>query len=109
MLSAETLGVIGGFNVLGSLFFGWAGGRWNKLALLGLIYISRSLVLGWYFMQPPSPTSTLAFGAMIGFLWLGVGPLVAGAVVEIFGLKWQAMVSGLAFMSHQLGSLGLFK
>src|SRR5882724_9954118 len=35
MLSAQTLGVIGGFNVLGSLFFGWAGGRWNKLALLG--------------------------------------------------------------------------
>lgn len=55
-------------------------------------------------MQPPSPTSTLAFGAMMGFLWLGVGPLVAGAVIEIFGLKWQAMVSGLAFMSHQLGS-----
>ena len=39
MLSAETLGVIGGFNVLGSLFFGWAGERWNKLALLGGIYI----------------------------------------------------------------------
>jgi MFS family permease len=45
MLSAQTLGVIGGFNVLGSLFFGWAGGRWNKLALLGAIYITRSLVL----------------------------------------------------------------
>jgi hypothetical protein len=53
-----------------------SGGRWNKLAWLGLIYIFRSLVLGWYFMQPPSPTSTLAFGAMMGFLWLGVGPLV---------------------------------
>jgi MFS family permease len=48
MLSAQTLGMIGGFNVLGSLFFGWAGGRWNKLALLGAIYISRSLVLAWY-------------------------------------------------------------
>ena len=35
MLSAQTLGMIGGFNVLGSLFFGWAGQRWNKLALLG--------------------------------------------------------------------------
>jgi predicted MFS family arabinose efflux permease len=35
MLSAQALGVIGGFNVLGSLFFGWAGGRWNKLVLLG--------------------------------------------------------------------------
>jgi predicted MFS family arabinose efflux permease len=104
MLSAETLGVIGGFNVLGSLFFGWAGERWNKLALLGAIYISRSLVLAWYFMLPPSPATTLVFGAMMGFLWLGVGPLVAGAVAELFGLQWQAMIQGLAFMSHQLGS-----
>ncbi|THD56783.1 MAG: MFS transporter [Bradyrhizobium sp.] len=104
MLSAQTLGVIGGFNVLGSLFFGWAGGRWNKLALLGGIYIFRSLALGWYFMLPPSPATTLLFGAVMGFLWLGVGPLVAGAVAEMFGLKWQAMIQGLAFMSHQLGS-----
>jgi MFS family permease len=29
MLSAQTLGMIGGFNVLGSIFFGWAGQRWN--------------------------------------------------------------------------------
>jgi len=104
MLSAQTLGVIGGFNVLGSLFFGWAGGRWNKLALLGMIYVTRSLALAWYFMLPPSPATTLLFGAMMGFLWLGVGPLVAGAVAEMFGLKWQAMIQGLAFMSHQLGS-----
>jgi predicted MFS family arabinose efflux permease len=104
MLSAQMLGMIGGFNVLGSLFFGWAGGRWNKLALLGGIYICRSLVLGWYFMLPPTPGSTLVFGALAGFLWLGVGPLVAGAVVEMFGLRWQAMIQGLAFMSHQLGS-----
>jgi predicted MFS family arabinose efflux permease len=103
MLSAQTLGVIGGFNVLGSLFFGWAGGCWNKLALLGGIYIARSLVLALYFMMPPTPMSTL-FGAFMGFLWLGVGPLVAGAVAELFGLQWQAMIQGLAFMSHQLGS-----
>ncbi len=104
MLSAQTLGVIGGFNVLGSLFFGWAGGRWNKLALLGGIYVVRSLALGCYFIVPPTPGSTLLFGAVMGFLWLGVGPLVAGAVADMFGLKWQAMIQGLAFMSHQLGS-----
>jgi len=104
MLSAETLGVIGGFNVLGSLFFGWAGGRWNKLALLGAIYISRSVVLGLYFALPPTPTGTLVFAAFMGFLWLGVGPLVAGAVGEMFGLRWQAMIQGLAFVTHQIGS-----
>lgn len=104
MLSAQTLGVIGGFNVLGSLFFGWAGGRWSKQVLLGLIYVSRSIVLAWYFMAPPTTTGTLVFGALMGFLWLGVGPLMQGAIVEMFGLKWQAMIGGLAFMNHQLGS-----
>jgi predicted MFS family arabinose efflux permease len=104
MLSAQTLGMIGGFNVLGSLFFGWAGQRWNKLALLGMIYILRSLTLGWYFMLPATSMSTLLFGAIMGFLWLGVSPLAAGAIAEMFGLRWQAMIQGLSFMVHQLGS-----
>jgi predicted MFS family arabinose efflux permease len=104
MLSAEALGTIGIFNVFGSVFFGWAGGHWPKRLLLGMIYTTRSLVLAWYFLAPPTPTSTLIFAAAMGFLWLGVGPLIAGSVVEMFGLRWQAMVQGLAFMSHQLGS-----
>ncbi len=109
MLGAAALGTIGGFNVLGSLFFGWAGGRYNKQALLGGLYISRSLLIAWYFITPPSPESTIIFSAIIGFLWLGVSPLVAGSVVEMFGLKWQAMIQGLAFMNHQIGSfLGAF-
>jgi predicted MFS family arabinose efflux permease len=65
--------------------------------------------MGWYFIMPPTPIATLVFAALMGFLWLGVLPLVANAVVEMFGLRWQAMISGLAFMSHQLGSfLGAF-
>jgi predicted MFS family arabinose efflux permease len=109
MLSAEALSLIGIFNVFGSLFFGWAGGYCSKLVLLGVIYTTRSIVLGWYFIAPPTPTTTLAFAAAMGFLWLGVGPLIAGSVVEMFGLRWQAMIQGLAFMSHQLGSfLGAF-
>ena len=109
MLSAESLGMIGGFNILGSLFFGWAGGRWNKYGLLGGIYVLRSLALGIYFAYPPTPAGTLVFAAVMGFLWLGVAPLVAGAVASLFGLRWQAMIQGVAFVSHQLGSfLGAF-
>ncbi len=104
MLSAQALGVIGGFNVLGSLFFGWAGGRWNKLVLLGGIYTTRSLALAWYFMALPTPTSTLVFAAIMGFLWLGVAPLVAGWIADTFGLRWQAMLGGVAFVCHQIGS-----
>ncbi len=108
-LSAEALGAIALFNVFGSLFFGWAGGRWSKLALLGGIYIARSIVLAAYFFFPPTPLSTLVFASIMGFLWLGVGPLVAGSVAEMFGVRWQAMIQGVAFMSHQVGSfLGAF-
>lgn len=104
MLGAQALGMIGGFNVLGSLFFGWAGGRWNKLVLLGGIYGLRSVALAGYFIVAPTPTSTLVFAAVMGFLWLGVVPLVAGSVAEMFGVRWQAMIQGVAFFGHQLGS-----
>jgi predicted MFS family arabinose efflux permease len=104
MLGAQALGMIGGFNVLGSLFFGWAGGRWNKLVLLGLIYTLRSLVLAWYFIDAPTPAGTLVFAAIMGFLWLGVAPLVSGWVADTFGLRWQALLGGVAFVCHQLGS-----
>ncbi|HYF17208.1 MAG TPA: MFS transporter, partial [Ramlibacter sp.] len=87
MLSAQALGCIGLFNVLGSLFFGWAGGRWNKLVLLGGIYVMRSLALVWYFIAPPTPASTLVFASVMGFLWLGVSPLIMGWIADRFGLR----------------------
>ncbi len=104
MLGAQALGMVGAFNVLGSLFFGWAGGRFNKLLLLGGIYTLRSLALLWYFTALPTPAGTLVFAAIMGFLWLGVVPLVIGWIVDTFGLRWQAMLGGVAFVGHQLGS-----
>jgi predicted MFS family arabinose efflux permease len=104
MLGAQALAMIGAFNIAGSLFFGWAGGRWSKGALLGGLYIARSLVLAWYFGATPTAGGTLVFAGLMGFLWLGVSPLVSGLVAEMFGLRWQAMIQGLAFTSHQLGS-----
>lgn len=109
MLSAKALGLIGGFNVLGSLFFGWAGGRVNKLLLLGGIYICRSMGFIWFFHVSPTPDTTMVFSAVMGFLWLGVSPLVQGWIAQTFGLRWQAMIAGVAFFSHQIGSfIGAF-
>jgi len=74
------------------------------LVLLGGIYTLRSLTLAWYFMTLPTPAGTLVFAAIMGFLWLGVAPLVTGWIGETFGLKWLAMLGGVAFVGHQLGS-----
>ena len=103
-VGSNTLALVGLFNVIGSYLFGWLGDRYSKRMLLGSIYILRSLALLMFFSYPPSPTTTLVFGAVLGTLWLGVVPLVSGLIVHLFGLRFMATLSGIAFMSHQVGS-----
>ena len=102
--SALVLMLIGGFNVVSSWLFGWLGDKYPKRLLLGAIYLLRSLALALFFMFPPTPLSVVLFGAAMGVLWLGVIPLVNGLVVQIFGLRFLATLTGIAFLSHQAGS-----
>jgi predicted MFS family arabinose efflux permease len=104
MLGAQALATIGIFNVAGCYILGWLGGRFPKPVLLGLVYILRSIAITAYFLLPPSPFTTLLFAAVMGFLWLGVGPLVQALVAQMFGLRFMATLSGIAFASHQVGS-----
>jgi MFS family permease len=103
-LGASALAVIGLFNVIGSYAFGWLGGIYPKQYLLGGIYIVRSLAIAGYFALPATPTTTLVFAAVMGTLWLGVIPLVNGLVAQLFGLRFMATLTGIAFLSHQIGS-----
>ena len=103
-VGSTALALVGLFNVFGSYLFGWLGGLYSKRLLLGGIYLLRSLCIAAYFMAPPTPTSTLLFAAAMGTLWLGVVPLVSGLVIHLFGLRYLATLSGIAFMSHQVGS-----
>ena len=103
-VGANALALVGLFNVIGSYLFGWLGGLYSKRMLLGGIYLLRSLCITAYFLVPPTPTSTLVFAAAMGTLWLGVVPLVSGLVVHLFGLRYMATLSGIAFFSHQVGS-----
>lgn len=103
-LGATALALIGLFNVFGSYLFGWLGGIFPKQILLGGIYIARSMAIAAYFALPATPTSTLIFAAVMGALWLGVIPLVNGLVAQLFGLRFMATLTGIAFFSHQVGS-----
>ena len=103
-VTASALALIGLFNVFGSYLCGWLGGRYPRHLLLGGLYILRSAIITVYFLIPPTPLSTLIFAAAMGTLWLGVVPLVNGLVVQLFGLKFMATLTGVAFFSHQVGS-----
>ncbi|WP_375414003.1 MFS transporter [uncultured Bradyrhizobium sp.] len=103
-LGATALAIIGLFNVIGSYSFGWLGGRYPRQILLGGIYIIRSIAIAAYFTFPATPASTMVFAAVMGSLWLGVVPLVNGLVSQLFGLRFMATLTGIAFLSHQAGS-----
>jgi MFS family permease len=98
-----TLAVIGLFNIVGSLTSGWLGNRMPMRFILSAIYFIRSLAIIAFISLPASPVVTLAFGAVMGLLWLSTVPPTNGLVVVMFGTRWLAMLFGFAFFSHQVG------
>jgi MFS family permease len=106
-LSAEvggwTVGVIGLFNIAGSLGSGWLSSRMPKRYLLSIIYFLRAAAVLAFILLPPSAVSAIVFGATMGFLWLSTVPPTASLVALMFGARWVGMLYGFAFFSHQVG------
>ena len=98
-----TLGIIGLFNVIGSLGSGWLGSRMPLRFILSAIYFLRSLAIAAFIVVPASTAVTLVFGAVMGLLWLSTVPATNGLVAVMFGTRWLAMLFGFAFFSHQVG------
>jgi MFS family permease len=98
-----TLAVIGLFNIFGSLISGWLSNFMPQHYILSIIYFGRALAVLVFIMFPVTPLSSLLFGAAIGFLWLSTVAPTNGIIAVIFGIRWLATLSGLAFFSHQVG------
>jgi MFS family permease len=100
---AWTLGVIGLFNIIGSISAGWIGDRMPKRYLLSVIYTLRSLAVIAFVSLPVTTASSLIFGAVMGLLWLSTVPPTSSLVAIMFGTRWMATLFGFAFFSHQVG------
>jgi len=72
--------------------------------MLALLFFMRSLSFIVFLVLPLSGASVLIFAATLGFLWLGTVALTNGLVMYIYGPANAAMLSGVVFMSHQVGS-----
>jgi predicted MFS family arabinose efflux permease len=104
MTAALALALIGFFNIVGTYLWGVFGGRYRKKYLLSVLYLARSAVIALFLALPISDFSVLAFGAVMGLLWLGTVPLTSGLVVQIFGPRYLGTLFGIVFLSHQIGS-----
>ena len=103
-VGATALGLVGLFNAVGTYIFGILGTRYSQKHLLAMIYLLRTCIIGVFLAAPISPASVLLFAAAMGFLWLGVIPLVTGIIGRVFGLAHFNTLYGIVFLSHQVGS-----
>lgn len=103
-VAAWALGLIGLFNILGSLGSGWLGQHLPKRTILCWIYALRALVFALHLLLPPTPLLTLAFGAAIGLLWLATVAPTSGLVAAMFGTRDLGTLFGIVFLGHQLGA-----
>ena len=103
-IASWALGLVGLFNIVGSLAAGWLGSFISKKKLLAWLYLLRSLIILGFLVLPPSPATALIFGSAMGLLWLGTIPLTSGLIVVFFGPAFLSMLYGVAFFSHQVGS-----
>jgi len=98
-----TIGVIGLFNIIGSLSVGWLGTFIPKRYLLSFIYFGRALGILAFIMFPVTPLTCVIFGAYMGLLWLSTVPPTTSLIALMFGTRWLATLAGFAFFSHQVG------
>jgi len=98
------LSLIGLFNIFGTLTFGYLSGKYSKKILLSILYFSRGIVLILFLVLPTSTYVALGFGMLYGYLWLSTIPPTNGIISQVFGTKYLAMLYGLVFFSHQIGS-----
>ncbi len=103
-IGALTLAFIGLFNVVGSLGAGALGAIHSRTRLLSLIYGLRAVVIAAFIILPPSSPTSLAFGGLMGLLWLSTVPLTSGVVMAQFGVAHAGTLFGIAFLSHQIGA-----
>ncbi len=103
-IAAWSLAIIGIANMVGAYVSGMWSGRYPKQSMLAWIYLLRALVIAIFIIMPPTLYSVVFFSIGIGLLWLATIPPTSGLVAVMFGTRYMALLYGIVFLSHQLGS-----
>ncbi len=102
-VSANSLALIGLFNIAGSLLAGWLCQFFRMKFILSAMYTSRAILIVAFLMAPKTPLTFYCFAGALGFTWLATVPPTAGLVGKLFGTRYLATLFGLTLLSHQIG------
>ena len=106
---AGALMTIGIVNVISAYTAGVLGGRFSKVKMLSIMYLSRAVFITVMLLSPPTQMTIYIFAGGMGLFWLSTVPLTSGLVAVMFGTQYMTMLFGFVFFGHQVGSfLGVY-
>jgi MFS family permease len=101
--AATAFGVLGTFNVMGTLFAGAISDRWGHTRVLGWVYAGRALTLVFLpFVREPA--MLFVFAVAFGIVDFATVPPTTALSTTLFGRRSGGTVVGLVSLSHQVGS-----
>jgi len=103
-VAANSLAIIGLFNVLGSVGAGMLGQRFRMKYLLAIIYAARAVMIAIYLVMPKTSLNIYLFAAGMGMTWLATVPPTSGIVGKLYGVRYLGTLFGLTLVSHQIGA-----
>jgi MFS family permease len=101
--AATAFGLLGTFNVLGTLFAGAVSDRWGHKRVLGWVYAGRALTLV-FLLFVREPAMLFVFAVAFGLVDFATVPPTTALSTTLFGRRSGGTVIGLVSLSHQIGS-----
>ena len=102
-VSGWSLGLIGLFNIVGSIFAGWYISKRSMRIFLAYTYFARCIIVLLFLVSPKDLLSIMLFSIALGLTYFSVIPATAGLVGKMFGPQFMATLFGFALFSHQIG------
>src|SRR5919106_1430276 len=101
--AASLLGIMGGLNMVGTIFSGWMIDRVNPQRWLALVYALRG---GSLLLLPfvHDLSGFFVFAVIYGLDWFATVPPSMAITADTFGKQNVGKVYGWIFMSHQIGA-----
>ena len=105
--AATAFGVLSAMNTIGVLIVGPIADKVGNKTLLSLVYFFRGV--GYVLLLTlPGQWGLWVFAVVGGSSWIATVPLTTGLTADIYGLKKVGTLSGMVFLSHQIGgSIGI--
>ena len=99
---ATAMGVMGGMNILGTLFSGWLTDKVDPRKLIAAVFTLRGAAL-FYLTFVTDVPGLFIFTVVYGLDWFATVPPVVAIAGQTFGKQSIGRIYGWIFLAHQIG------